>query len=1187
MKKITALLLALLTALSFFSVTGTSLVQAADELSSLLKSESVNIQKAKSMTEFYTIVAEIVEKNKPEYDFTDVVIDAEDDGISLYSVLEQADCAELFYTELKRLGKALEGIAQGIREKLTVTVSEMESLGYEITEDSEGHLHISRPYDTKRLIVHMKEGFSLTDTFGAVSAVSDGEGRYVLQFESWDKAKTAKEKLQAKVSVDSVTADKVIRQSTVKTDSVLAGYNLSRYGAERIESDRYINYLEKNKYTSEIVVAIVDSGVDTGHEIFKGRLVDGYDYLDDDKYPLDDNGHGTHVAGIIADNTPDTVKIMPIRCFDSSGESTDLMIALSIEGAVERKADVINMSFGGVCTDDECEISLAINKAAKAGVVCVAAAGNEYSDASVCCPAKNENCITVSAVDSNDALAEFSNYGSAVDICAPGVDIWSSVPRTSGMYSQLSGTSMAAPFVSAAAAMILTKSPTLTPAKVLTQLKKATVDLGVKGKDRCFGYGVLDMGVYLGDSKAATKITTKTTSVTAYTGKYLKLPTEHISATVTPFDATDKSYTVTFSDTSIASFDGFGVVGKKNGSTTMKLTLSNKKSVSIKVTAKSSVFWIDSAASSYYDSGKGTQASPYIIKTAAQLAKVSLDAYKGKLKDNTYFKLGKSISLKGKNWYPIYATGVNGESLRIHLDGNGYTISDLTIGNFTLGVYAKGGGLFYCTRGEVKNLNLTNVNINLPDALYGGAVSACFGGYMKNCYATGKVKATIAGGLTGDLSLWGGTAYSVGVSNCRSDVKVTATQIAGGVVGYMLCGRINNCIFTGTTATDSTAGIAGGICGVASSVNAIENTDIYAENTKIVNCVSVTNIAGAKITYTAKSKTYKPTISNCFYSGSYSSAVSSDLHKKSTSASKTSAANLKLKSFYTKEANWDSNYKWDLTNLWTTDSKALKFKAQKDSAKTSDYGYVDLGNEILLTSYNGTSTSITLPSKIDSKPVRYIDSDFLSASKVKSITVPSSVTVIASEAFSGDNLPSLTKVTLGSKVKTLAPAAFDGVNITYITIPESLTGLSKGAFYNCTKLKYVFFTSKPSDTWSKDAFIRSSGNSGMKVYYPKGVLAWSFFRFNGAEHIRHDMTKPAVLLMSLASEVKVGKSKSITVTVLPEGAKTTLSYQTSDKSVATVSSKGAVTGKKKGKATITVKTSDGKIKVSKTVSVVS
>ncbi len=1174
--------MALLTAFTFVCTTGTSLAQAADEVGDMLKSESAYIQKAKDFDGFIALVTELTEKNKPEFSFPDITVE---EGFTFFDMLKKAGCEEIFEKELRYLGRTIDGITDRLKEELTVTPSEMEKLGYEITEDEKGRLRITKPYNTARLIVHTKKDYSLKDDFGAQSVITDGEGRYVFQFASAYEAKNAQIKLEQKASVLSVSPDKVVRQSKVEVDSLIADYNLDRYGAERIESDRYISYLKKNNYTSKIVVATIDSGADTGHELLLGRLVDGYDYLEDDQYPLDDNGHGTHVAGIIADNTPETVKIMPIRCFDSSGESTDLLIALSIEGAIERKADVINMSFGGVCTDDECEVSLAVNKAEKAGVVCIAAAGNEYSDASVACPAKNKYCVTVSAVDEGDRLADFSNYGSAVDICAPGVDIWSSVPRTSGMYAQLSGTSMAAPFVSAAAAMILTKSPSLTPSKVRSQLKKATVDLGVKGKDQCFGNGVLDMGVYLGDRKSATSISTKTTSVTAYAGKYLKLPTKHIAATVKPFDATDKSYSVTFSDKSIASFDGFGVVGLKKGATTMKLTLPNKKSVSVKVDSKNSVFWIDYAASSY-DSGKGTRKSPYIIKSASQLAKVSLDAYRGKLKDNTYFKLGKSFSLSGKNWYPIYATGVNGESLRIHLDGNGYTISNLTIGNYTLGVYTKGGGLFYCTRGEVKNLNLTNVNIDLPYSLYGGAVSACFGGYMKNCYASGKVKSGISGGLVGDLSLWGGTAYGVGISNCRSDVKVTGIEIAGGIVGYQLCGRINNCIFTGSTESDGSIGVTGGICAITGSGNAIEDTDVYAENTEIVNCVSVTNIAGIKLPYTSKGKTYKPTVSNCYYTGNYSDGIEDDYHEKSTSTKKTSTANIKLHSFYTKESNWDGDYPWSIGTLWIADSKALKLKTQKDKTKTLDYGYVDLGNEILVTSYNGTSSSITIPSKIDSKPVRYIDSDFLSVSKLKSITIPSSVTVIAPEAFSKDNLPYLTKVNLGSKVKIIAPAAFDRIDIAYLTVPESVTGISKGAFYNCAKLRQVFFLGKPAESWSRDAFIGTGENTDLTVYYPNNEILWTLFRFNGVKHVRQDMSKPAVILMSLSSEIKVGESKKISVTILPEGAKTSLKYYTSNKSVATVDSKGNVTGKKAGSVTITVKTSDGKLKVTKVITVV-
>lgn len=1095
-----------------------------------------------------------------------------DNGVSLYEILKA-------HVSEENISSFISDSAEKIKERYFSFAELSRQYGYEISADENGRYHITKPFQTKRLVVRTKNSLPLEDTFGAVKVIGDSKGRYVLQYENEKEAKSAYEKLSGDKSVSSVSVDKVVSSSAVK-GSYIDKYNLDRYGAERIESDRFIFYLKKNNKTAQIKVAVLDTGIDSGHEMFSGRIASGgYDFFNSDKYAIDDNGHGTHVSGIIVDNTPETVKILPIKCFGSSGDGTELVISLAIEKAIEQKVDVINMSFGSVCEDENCEVNIAVNKAIKSGIVCVAAAGNEYRDTKNTCPANNDGCITVSAVDANDNFADFSNYGSAVDIAAPGVDIYSSVPRLLGQYDCFSGTSMAAPFVSAAVAMLLTKNPDMTVSQTRAELKKATVDLGLKGDDPCFGFGVLDFGKYLGDKKAATKIDIVKTSVTAYVGKNIKLPTEQIDVKVTPFDATDKSYTVSFSDKTVAKYDGFGVTALKAGTATMKFTLPNKKYDSCKVTAKKSVFWIDYASSSYAG-GNGTQNSPYLISSAAQLAKIALDAEKGKLTQNTYFRITKNIDLKGKNWYPINAVSKSGDTLRINLDGGGFTVNNLTINDFKTGIYVMGGGLFYTTAGEIKNLDLKNVNINLPRGAYAGAFCASFGGFLKNCYASGKVTALGAGGLVGEIALLGGLAHSVGVSNCRSDVTVKGLEMGGGIACTLLCGTVSNCIFTGRTVKESLIEITGGIAAVISSVNAVMSDDVYVENTKIINCVSVTNIAGYKLKNETGGNTYKPTVTNCYYSGS-GSGIETDYHSRSTSVKKVSASNFKSKTFYTKVANWDSAYPWQ-AKVWKTDSKALTLQTRKFEKKTSEFDYVDLGKEIVVTGYSGKSTAVTVPAKIDSKPVVYIDTHFVSKnSKLKSITLGSNVKILAYQAFTGENLPYLKTVKLGSNLKLISLQAFYDVKIGYITVPEKTTYIADSAFTDCAQLKYVFFNSKTSSNWSENAFRYLNKKGSVKVYYPSGKLGWTRFSFNGTQQIKHDMSKAAVIWVDTDITLKVGKSTNLSAVVLPETAKVSVTYKSYNTSVATVSSKGVITPKKTGKVTVGFKTSDGKISLSK------
>lgn len=1201
MKKIIAFLMAFIIMLTSFSYQSMAIEGAFFELIKKVSTEikamipQDEISYAENEQDFFNMVSQLVNETYESSFFSSIVVDlksntvkvdentsvvsAEDiiskNGstalVSLYEILK----AHLSYEELSSL---LSDSLQALKGSFQ-SAAMLKKYGYAISADENGRYHITKPFQTKRIIVRTKKPLALTETFGAVKVICDRNGRYVLQYDNWNDAENAFMQYKKDNNILSVSADKVASSDAVK-GSYIDRYNLDRYGAERMESDRFIAYLKSKNKTTQIKVAVIDTGIDTGHEMLSSRVLSGgYDFFNDDKYTLDDNGHGTHVSGIIVDNTPDTVKILPIKCFGSDGDSTELMISMGIERAIQQKVNVINMSFGSVCEDENCEVNIAVNKAIKNGIVCVVAAGNEYRDTKNSCPANNEGCITVSAVDSEDNFADFSNYGSAVDVAAPGVDIYSSVPRILGQYECFSGTSMAAPFVSAAVAMLLTETPDMTISQTKAKLKKTTVDLGLKGDDPCYGFGVVDFGKYLGDKKIATKIDIAKTGVSAYVGKNIKLPTEQIAVKVTPFDATDKSYTANVSNTAVAKYDGFGVTALKAGTATLKLSLPNEKYDSCKITAKNSVFWIDYASSSY-GGGSGTQSSPYLISSAAQLAKISLDASKGKLSHNTYFRLTKNIDLKGKNWYPIDATAKNGDVLRINLDGCGYTISNLTINDFKTGIYVMGGGLFYTTAGEIKNLDLKNVNINLPRATCAGAVCAQFGGFMRNCYASGKVTALNAGGLAGEVSLLGGLAHTVGISDCRSDITVKGVEAGGGIAAVILCGTINNCIFMGRTVKESLIEITGGIAALISSVNAVKSEDVYVENTRIINCISVSNIAGYKVLNESGGNTYKPTVANCYYSGS-GPAIETDYHSRSTSAKKVSSSHFKAKSFYTKAANWNSSYPWS-AKVWKMDSKALTLMPRKYVKKTSEFDYLDLGREIVVNGYNGKSTSVTIPAKIDSKPVVYIDTHFYAKnSKLKSITLGSNVKILGYQAFAGKYLPYLTKVKLDNNLKLISSQSFKNIKIGYITVPENTTYIADSAFTDCSELKYVFFSSRTSSNWNEDAFRFINEKGNVKVYYPSGKLGWNLFKFNSVQMIKHDMTKAAVIYTDSAVVLKVGKSTNLGAVVLPETAKADIIYKSYNTAVATVSSKGVVTPKKTGKVTIGFKSADGNVSLSK------
>jgi len=224
-----------------------------------------------------------------------------------------------------------------------------------------------------------------------------------------------------------------------------------------------------------ITVCVSDTGIDLSHPDLKANIVGSVNTISPTKSATDDNGHGTHVAGIIAavDNTMGVVGVAPLakliaaKGLSRSGTGWASDLAETIDECRVRGAHIINMSWGsstptGVIGD-------AIVRAASAGVLLIGAAGNESGP--VIYPAAYPQVVAVSAVDINDAFASFSNFGSEVENSAPGVNIYST--WKGGGYATISGTSMAAPHVAGVAALMLS----IFPAETRDGL--AGIDLGL------------------------------------------------------------------------------------------------------------------------------------------------------------------------------------------------------------------------------------------------------------------------------------------------------------------------------------------------------------------------------------------------------------------------------------------------------------------------------------------------------------------------------------------------------------------------------------------------------------------------------------------------------------------------------------------------------------------------------------
>lgn len=358
----------------------------------------------------------------------------------------------------------------------------------------------SSKYSSKRLIVKSKiNNLNLAD-LGAKDIISGPENLYFLQFVSEESTKNAFEKLNSNVNVEYVEPDIELEvESTQSSNSInkstLSNTSFNSWGVKRLQIDKYANSLP-NK-SKEITVGVVDSGI-VSHPFLKNRILSkGWDFLDNDNTPNDLNGHGTAMAGVLVDCTPNlNVKILPVKTFNSDGKGSTSNIALGIRYAVDNGADVLNLSFGGV---HHSFLHDAVEYALKNNVVVVTSAGNDSENVSYSCPADMDSVIVTSASDQSDEIAYFSNYGNTVDVAAPGYEILTCSYK--GGYTEENGTSLSAPHISAMAALIKLANPSITPAKVESLIISSADDFGEKGWDKYYGHGIPNMSKIINKQK--------------------------------------------------------------------------------------------------------------------------------------------------------------------------------------------------------------------------------------------------------------------------------------------------------------------------------------------------------------------------------------------------------------------------------------------------------------------------------------------------------------------------------------------------------------------------------------------------------------------------------------------------------------------------------------------------------------
>jgi thermitase len=258
--------------------------------------------------------------------------------------------------------------------------------------------------------------------------------------------------------------------------------------------------------SAAVTIAILDTGIDLDHPDLAAKIVPGYDFVNNDANPQDDTlgglvqGHGTHVAGIAAAITDNSVgvagvswgaRLMPVKVLNASGNGTFSDVATGIIWAADHGAQVINMSFGGTTSIFPQTLQDAVNYAFGKGAVLVAAAGNDAKSESIFpfYPAILDNVIDVTATDQANVKASFANYGPHVDLAAPGVGIYSTM--LDNTYASETGTSMATPFVSGLAALLSGLLGSPSPPQVIQALESTALDLGPAGRDNDYGFGLI------------------------------------------------------------------------------------------------------------------------------------------------------------------------------------------------------------------------------------------------------------------------------------------------------------------------------------------------------------------------------------------------------------------------------------------------------------------------------------------------------------------------------------------------------------------------------------------------------------------------------------------------------------------------------------------------------------------------
>ncbi|MEU9164539.1 S8 family serine peptidase [Streptomyces sp. NPDC048424] len=303
-------------------------------------------------------------------------------------------------------------------------------------------------------------------------------GSQVNGFSASGMTPTEAKRLAADPAVGTVVQNKRFRIN--ETQEKPPSWGLDRIDQAATAGDQKYTYPDGGG--EGVTAYVIDTGVRISHKDFGGRAAHGFDAVDNDETADDGNGHGTHVAGTIAGTAHGVAKkakVVAVRVLDDNGSGTTEQVVAGIDWVTKNHSgpSVANMSLGGGADE---ALDAAVKRAVASGVTFAVAAGNESSDAGQGSPSRVPEALTVASSTEDDQQSDFSNFGSVVDLYAPGSEITSAWKDSDTAVKTISGTSMASPHVAGAAALYLAAHPSATPADTAAALTGAATKGAIK-----------------------------------------------------------------------------------------------------------------------------------------------------------------------------------------------------------------------------------------------------------------------------------------------------------------------------------------------------------------------------------------------------------------------------------------------------------------------------------------------------------------------------------------------------------------------------------------------------------------------------------------------------------------------------------------------------------------------------------